>query len=218
MAVNYTRLKSEYGFESPNFIVDLSGDITTSGNITAEVVTVSSLVSTSAQFYLENFVFDGSSISTNNNSSITFLTDVEIDNLILTNDFTATNIRNTSTIEIDSTERVTIKNSPLNLKSFTSVERDSIEPENGDLIFNSNQGLLNYYNNGWKSLGTGELVINGTTITSAVDNNITIDPLGTGIVIVNELKLNNDPVQPYEATRKDYVDRRITALAIALGV
>lgn len=217
MAVNYTRLKSEYGFESPNFVVDISGNIT-SGDITADVVTVSSLVSTSAQFYLENFVFDGSSITTSDDSSISFLTDVEVTGLIVNTDLTSTNVRSIDPIEIDSAERVTIKNSPLNIKSYTNVDKDLIEAEVGDLIFNTSEGQLNYYSVGWKSIGTGDIVITGTTISSAINNNITIDPLGTGVVIVNELKINNEPTQPYEATRKDYVDRKITALAIALGV
>ena len=212
MAVNYTRLRSEYGFESPSFTVDETG------NITANVVTVSSLASTSAQLYLENFVFNGSSINTNNNTNIVFLTDIEVDNILINSDITSKSIKNTDPIEIDSSERVIIKNSPLNLKSYTTIDRDLLTAETGDIIFNSSENKINYYTSSWKSIGTGELVINGTTISAAIDNNITIDPQGTGTVIVDDLKINNSPTQLYHATRKDYVDRRITALSIALGV
>ena len=121
-------------------------------------------------------------------------------------------------IELDSSTRVTIKNSPLKLKSYTTTQRNALSAIAGDVIYNTTETTLNYYTDSWKSIGTGDIVINGTTITAGSNSNITIDPQGTGIVIVNDLQINNAPVEVYHATRKDYVDRTITALAIALGV
>lgn len=217
MAVNYTPLKSEYGFESPNFTVSLSGNIT-ANDVVANDITANSILSSTNELTLENFVLAGSNISTSNNTNISFLNDIEVSGMIVSMDLTSTNIRSTDSIEIDSSIRVVIKNSPLNLNSYTTLERNDLEPLVGDIIFNSSESKINYYDSSWKSIGTGNLVINDTTITAATDLNITIDPQGTGEVIVDDLKINNNPTETYHATRKDYVDKRITALAIAFGV
>jgi hypothetical protein len=36
-------------------------------------------------------------------------------------------------------------------------------------------------------------------------------------IAVNDVTINNIPTELYHATRKDYVDSRISALSIALG-
>lgn len=221
MAVNYNPLKSEYGFESPNFSVDISGNID-SNNISATVVTVSSVVSSAPQLTIGNFIFEDSTISTSDNTNIIFnnveITNLESTDITVLSDFNSTNIRSIDEIELDSATRVTIKNSPLKLKSYTTTQRNALSAIAGDVIYNTTETTLNYYTDSWKSIGTGDIVINGTTITAGSNSNITIDPQGTGIVIVNDLQINNAPVEVYHATRKDYVDRTITALAIALGV
>lgn len=217
MAVNYTPLKSEYGFESPNFTVSPTGNIV-ANDIVANNITADSVSSNTNELTLENFVLAGSNISTSNNTNISFLNDIEVSGIVVSLDLTSTNIRSTDAIEIDSAVRVLIKNSPLNLTSYTSLERNDLEAEAGDIIFNSSENKINYYDSSWKSIGTGNIIINDTTITAPSNLDITIDPQGTGEVIVTDLKINNDPTEIYHATRKDYVDRRITALAIAFGV
>lgn len=217
MAVNYTPLKSEYGFQSPNFTVSPSGNIV-ANDVVANNITADSISSSAEELTLENFVLAGSNIFTSNNTSINFLNDITASGITVSLDLTSTNIRNTSAIDLDSSIRVSIKNSPLNLTSYTSLERNALEAEAGDIIFNSSENKINYYDTSWKSIGNGNLIINGTTITAASNVDITIDPQGIGEVIVSDLKIINNPTETYHATRKDYVDKKITALAIAFGV
>jgi hypothetical protein len=55
---------------------------------------------------------------------------------------------------------------------------------------------------------------NITTINSTTGN---IDTVNATVVDVDDVTINNLPVQTYHATRKDYVDSRITAFAIGFG-
>jgi hypothetical protein len=55
---------------------------------------------------------------------------------------------------------------------------------------------------------------NITTINSTTGN---IDTVNATVVDVDDVTINNLPVQTYHATRKDYVDSRVTAFAIAFG-
>jgi len=73
------------------------------------------------------------------------------------------------------------------------------------------------------------LTVNGTvnatvTITSPTSNITTMNSTTGNITTVNatevdvdDITINNLPVQTYHATRKDYVDSRVTAFAIAFG-
>lgn len=233
MAVTYTPLKSDYGFQSPNFSVDLVG------NILATAITIDSINMTTPEFNIENFVFLDSTIDTQDSGTIQFLndsvefnsitsTDITVtdltsttlttDDLITTNNIVSTGISSITTIDIDAVTRVSIKNSPLQLESFTTLERTALTPLVGDSIFNSTDNVINVYNGTtWTNASTGNLLISNTTITSSLNADIIFNTQGTGTVVVNDVEINNSPVNNNQATRKDYVDRRITAFAIAFG-
>lgn len=231
MAVAYTPLKSDYGFQSPNFSVDLNGAII------ANSITIDSITTTTPEFNIENFVFLDSTVDTQDSGTIQFLNDsVEFNGIVATEltttDLSATTVNfddltvvntatipviSSTTIELDASDRVAV-NSSIQLKSFTTTERSGLTPLTGDTIFNSTTGVMNIYNGTlWNNSSTGELLITNTTISASADTDIIFSTQGTGSVVVSDLEINNSPVSNNQATRKDYVDRRITAFAIAFG-
>lgn len=149
-----------------------------------------------------------------------------------------------TTIELDAAVAVVIKNSPIRLSSLTTSQRNSLIAQPGDVIYNSTTADLNFYNGTWRSL-TGNIVFNGSTISAGTGQNVTIAPQTGGAVIItspstgtlnnitigntvpaagtfttattDSMTLNNLPTTTTSATRKDYVDNRITAFAIAFG-
>ena len=154
-------------------------------------------------------------------------------------------ITSVTNIELNAGVAVIIKNSPLRLASLTTSQRNSLTAQPGDVIYNSTTTDLNFYNGTWKSL-TGNISFNGSTIsTASTSQNITISPQTGGAVIItspttgtlnnitignttpavgtfttttaNSMTLNSFPTTTTSATRKDYVDNRITAFAIAFG-
>jgi hypothetical protein len=154
-------------------------------------------------------------------------------------------ISSVTNIELDADIAVIIKSSPLRLASLSTTQRNSLTAVPGDVIYNSTTSDLNFYNGAWRSL-TGNITFNGSTIsTSATSQNITISPQTGGAVIItspttgtlnnitignttpaaatftaataDSMILNNLPTTTASATRKDYVDNRITAFAIAFG-
>lgn len=224
MPVTYKPLKSDYGFQSPNFFVSELGVLTVS---TINVNTIQS--QSTSGFSIENFIFNNSTIDVEDHGTIEFLNDLtefteasiidaSIDNLTINTSLITPTISNTDTIELDATDRIVILSSPLQVKSYTELERDDLTAELGDIIFNSDENEINFYNGSWKSTSTGTLSFSGSTISAENNQDITIDPQGTGTVIVNELQINNDPIENNQAVRKSYVDTRISAFAIAFGV
>jgi hypothetical protein len=202
--------------------------------MTVNSVIANSIEST-AEFTLENFIFENATIDSVDNGTIEFLNQLvvfndtesvnsiietaEITNLTIITELITGNLTNTDTIILDSGTRVVVSNSPLQILSYTENDRDLIDAELGDIIFNSEDNAINYYNGtSWKTTSTGTISFNNSTITAETNDDIIIDPQGTGTVIVNDLQINNPPTNNNQAVRKDYVDTRISAFSIAFGV
>ena len=124
---------------------------------------------------LGTFTFTGSTIDTNDSSSInvtvatTFNSDVTIENdLNVTNKIIADTVQvdnlitaGAGTPEITSDTailltagtRVEVTQSPFKLAPFTDAERGALTPSNGDMIYNTDQNRVEVYaNGGWYSL------------------------------------------------------------------
>ena len=124
---------------------------------------------------LGTFTFTGSTIDTNDSSSInvtvatTFNSDVTIENdLNVTNKIIADTVQvdnlitaGAGTPEITSDTailltagtRVEVTQSPFKLAPFTDAERGALTPANGDMIYNTDQNRVEVYaNSGWYSL------------------------------------------------------------------
>lgn len=223
MTLNYQPFKSEFGFASPNFSVDANGNI-----IANSVLTVGS----GSQNI--NIVLKDSTIDTVDSSAIDFLTSVvNFDGTIKTNNITD----RTGTLSVLASEtltlgspletnqsRVQISNAVLSLENYTTGERNSILPQLGDMIFNIDSRSLQYYTLDdtstaiWRNVSTGKITFEGEIIsTSGPNTDIQILPQTGGEVVVDTLKINDEPTLGYQATRKTYVDRTAIAYAVALG-
>jgi len=237
MTINFTPLESKYGFKGPGFSVDATG------NLIATSVQASSFTSDGAAITLGNIVlqdnfianeFVDSSIGTVDNSDLHFSTNLVLQEGTIKYDLTAKDVylqkvvgvQGNLTIEtvdapifLKTNFRVTIQSSPLRLAEYAETDRDDIIPAAGDLVFNLDTSSINFYNgSGWKNINSmGNITVTGTTISAGPAEDISIIPQTGGTVIVNDLVINNLPVENEQATRKDYVDRRIAAFAIAFG-
>lgn len=237
MTINLTPLESKYGFKAPGFSVDASG------NLIATSVQANSFTSDGAAITLGNIVlqdnfianeFINSSIGTVDGSDLHISTNLVLENGTTEYDITAKDLyirkilASQGNLSIETTDapiflktnfRVTVQSSPLRLAEFEQVDRDDIIPATGDLVFNSDTSAINFYNgSSWKSINSmGNISVTNTTISAGPAEDISIIPQAGGAVIVDSLVINDLPVDNEQATRKDYVDRRIAAFAIAFG-
>jgi len=237
MTINLTPLESKFGFKAPGFSVDATG------NLIATSVQASSFTSDGAAITLGNIVlqdnfianeFVDSSIGTVDGSDLHFSSNLVLQEGTIKYDLTAKDVYlqkvigaqgNLSIETIDApiflktNFRVTIQTSPLRLAEFAETDRNDIVPAAGDLVFNSDTNAINFYNgSGWKNINSmGNITVTNTTMSAGPAENISIIPQTGGTVIVNDLVINNLPIENEQATRKDYVDRRIAAFAIAFG-
>ena len=237
MTINLTPLESKFGFKGPGFSVDATG------NLIATSVQASSFTSDGAAITLGNIVlqdnfianeFINSSIGTVDETDLHISTNLVLEQGTIQYDITAKDVylqrilasQGNLTIEtvdapifLKTNFRVTVQSSPLRLAEFEEVDRDDIIPATGDLVFNLDTSSINFYNgSSWKSINSmGNISVTGTTISAGPAEDISIIPQVGGTVIVNDLVINNLPIDNDQATRKDYVDRRIAAFAIAFG-
>ena len=237
MTVIYSPLESKAGFVSPNFSVD------SEGNLIALSVQASSFTSDGTTITLGNIllednyfanVFVDSSIGTVNNSLLRFTTNVSLSEGLVKYDLTAKDLyafklksplgsltieSEDAPVNLKSNFRTAVQSSPLRFADFDNVTRATITPLFGDVIYNSDTNSLNFYNGtAWKNINSmGDIVVNGTTITAGTAQDISIIPQTGGEVIVDDLTINNLPTENKHGTRKDYVDRKIAAFAIAFG-
>ena len=237
MTINLTPLESKYGFKAPGFSVD------TSGNLIATSVQASSFTSDGAAITLGNIVlqdnfvanqFVNSSISTVDGSDLHIGTNLVLEEGTIEYDITAKDLyikkilASQGNLTIETTDaplflktnfRVTVQSSPLRLAEFEQADRDDIIAAAGDLVFNSDTNAINFYTGvAWKNINSmGNISVTNTTMSAGPAENISIIPQTGGNVIVNDLVINNLPIENEQATRKDYVDRRIAAFAIAFG-
>lgn len=237
MTINLTPLESKFGFKAPGFSVDATG------NLIATSVQASSFTSDGAAITLGNIVlqdnfianqFVDSSIGTVDGSDLHFSTNLVLQEGTIKYDLTAKNVylqkivSSQGNLSIETTDapiflktnfRVTVQTSPLKLAEYLEADRDDIIPAAGDLVFNTDTSSINFYNgSSWKNINSmGNISITNTTISAGPTEDISIIPQTGGTVIVNDLVINSLPIENEQATRKDYVDRRIAAFAIAFG-
>lgn len=238
MTVNYSALESKYGFKGTNFSVDATGALI------ATSISVESITLDGTLLDLGSFIFAGSSIDTVNNVEIRFLPDSVsfAGNVTALTYIGGGLINNLGSVELDSATRVVIKNSPLQVYSLTEINRNLLTPEGGDIVYNSTTNDINYYagdgiTGQWRSLSTGDITFSDATISAGPAQVITIESQagggielsgdtitisGTnvdlvGTVAMDNLEISTPPTQDNHATRKDYVDAKISAFAIAFG-
>jgi len=197
MTINYIPLESQSGFKSPGFRVSETGNLTVEGT-----VNLNGPINTSQNFTINGIVVidDTDSVvslgSSIKNSSLTRLGILE--NLQIDGDLT---------VAQGSSPYFSVVNGHVEIESFAGTGR----------IDNIDIGLQNPADANFKSVNigpgdsTGELSVQGNVI---VTQGIQV---GGNIAITGNVAITAIPTQNSHATRKDYVDSRATAFAVAFG-
>lgn len=197
MSIKYTPLESKSGFRSPGFFVNEVGDLTVDGNVlfnqqlnVAPDFTVNGILVIDASDSVPSL---GSTIRNSNLSRLGILEKLDVDG-----DFT---------VAQGSTPYVSIVNGHVEIKSVAAVGS----------INNIDIGLTDPGDGNFKSVNigpgdsTGELTVQGHV-------GVTADiVVGGDVTVSGDVLLTNSPTEINQATRKDYVDSRVTAFAIAFG-
>lgn len=231
MSVNYSPLRSNFGFQSSGFEVDSVGNIVTTGDITAEQLYIKGLplledddssvslsveiqqssLRTLGELYFLEVSGDVSILDINRDNNVSI-----VDGLITINSTNNTTPGTINNIEIGN---LTPQNA-----NFKTVIIGSVE-DPATLTVNGNSSLTGTALINQATITTGTVITlssttgNVTTVNSTTGNIATVNSttINTTDIDVDDVTINNTPVEAYHATRKDYVDTRITALSIALG-
>jgi hypothetical protein len=203
MSINQKPLRSELGFVSPGFAVDVYGNVNIAGAFKINGVSISSSSGTLSSTYLYSSltrVGTLSQLTVNGNTSLTGGT---------------LSVSSTGSISITSgttgsLNNVTIGNNVAAAGWFTNLDADtsSITALTTITVSATSVTATNLTN-------TGTLNINPTTL-GAIDHvNIGYTTPSTGKF--TNLTITTYPSNTTDATTKQYVDTRATAMAIALG-
>lgn len=197
MAVTFNPFVSKSGFKSQGFEVDSQGNLT-SNNVLANSIDASLIKLNGITLFGSGptNVFEITGDFTVAEGSTPYLSIIN-GQVIINNRFDSVG-------KIDNVDIGTITPAAGN---FTSVSTPSLEESNSiSFVINNNT--------------IGEVNADGSTV-PVIDTNIDNTIIGattpsTGAF--TSVSINNQPTAPSSAVRKDYVDNRISAFAIAFGV
>lgn len=193
MPVVYKQLTSRYGFLSPGFTVDSTGNIDIAGDLT----------------------YNGDPVITNGAVAAG------------SGDLVASQIVTINASPTGSIDNVTIGATTARAGTFTTLTATTsvVLSPSGTLTINpSTTGSINNVNIGASTRGTGSFttlnVNTGLTLaptSTGTINNVNIGATTPGTGKFTSSTITTAPTAVDHATRKDYVDTKIAALAIALG-
>ena len=201
MTIKYIPFESRTGFKSPGFEVTPTGDVIAKSLDVVEDVNINSLTVNGVQF----LQIDDSTISLGDsilNSSLTRVGTLEY-----------LNIEGDLVITQDSSWTVSVVNGKVTVISG---------PETG-VVENVDIGQTTPGLGSFTDLTASTLAVDGNTTiggTLDVNDNVSVDgdTTITGTVsVTGNITITNQPTEIYHATRKDYVDKRISAFSIAFG-
>lgn len=206
MSINYIPLESKSGFKSPGFSVNEVGDLVVDGAVlfnsqlnVAPDFTVNGILIIDAT---DSIVALGDGIKHSNLTKLGTLENLQIDG-----DFT---------VAQGSTPYVSIVNGHVEINSVAGVGS----------IDNMDIGLKDPRDANFKSVNigpgdsTGELTVQGNasiTIDLTVTGDISAADISAADISAGDIVIANTPTAINHATRKDYVDSRATAFAVAFG-
>jgi hypothetical protein len=210
MAANFSPFKSDTGFSSPGFLVSPTGSLSLSGDLLVSELVINGISILETE---DSTVSLSSSIK---NSSLTGLGQLE--RLKVKGDIFIEDIDDNINIEIvdgkitivstivGNIDNVDIGQTSAGQGSFTILTAIDADINVSSITqLNSNVAIID-------DLTSTDLNTDSAIIGDASINQATINELSSDNVTVNE-----QPTSLSHATRKDYVDNRITALSIALG-
>lgn len=244
MTVNYRPFKSSYGFESPGFSVSATGQLTITSGDTLEFndrVNINDSLYVSTQIFIDNIpLLDLSNPLINKlGSTITesFLTkldtlqelfvegNVEIkdsssnNNIVVTNGIitiSSTSLGTLDNIEIGSTTPADAYFDDVFIGSVGNNKELSVE---GTVVISNSIDVPTIINSTITSAVGNITTVTATDVntTNASIDAATIDVISSEDITADDIIINNTPTAANQATRKDYVDNKISAFAIVFG-
>jgi hypothetical protein len=203
MSINYIPFESKSGFKSPGFAVSENGDITVDGK-----------VQFNNQFNVApDFTVNGILVIDNSDSVVSLGDQIKNSSLTRVGTLEFLNIEGDLVISQGSTPYFNIENGHVEMISINGT--GSIE--------NMDIGLKEPADANFKSVNigpgdsTGELTVQGN-IGVTQDINVGGElSIGGDLSVNGDISINDLPTESNHATRKDYVDSRVAAFAIAFG-
>lgn len=197
MSINYIPFESKSGFTSPGFLVNERGDIITEGSLA-----ISGQLSTT-----EEFTINGIQIIDDTDSVPSLGQQIKNSALTRVGTLEFLDIEGDLVISQGSTPYFRIVNGHVEMVSINGA--GSIE--NMDIGLNE-PGDANFKSvNIGPGDSTGELTVQGNIgVTGAIVG-------GGDLSIAGDISVTLQPTDPDHVTRKDYVDARVSAFAIAFG-
>jgi hypothetical protein len=164
---------SVFADDSTTLIDSIAGII--NGSAISGIIPDASISESAVAQYLGSFTFSGNTLDTDDSGAISvtpatvFNSDVTVENnLVVTNKIIATTLeveniitnasgtpelQSDTDIVLNAGTRVEISNSPFKFASFTTVERNALSPQNGDVIYNTTDSKFQGYAGGtWVNL------------------------------------------------------------------
>jgi hypothetical protein len=234
MTTTFLPLRSTHGFQSPGFLVSPTGKLTIASGETQvfeDQVDITDSLYVSDQIYI-------------NNVPLLDLTDPLVNKLnAAITESSLTRLATLQELNVDGDVNIEDGQGNVNLSvvsgqiTLTSVAVGNIDNFDigqttpGDATFNTViiNNTLSVTNTLTALLSLSTPTGNITTVNSTTGNITTVNSttgnittvnsttINTDVVTVDDITINNTPVELYHATRKDYVDNRITAFSIAFG-
>jgi hypothetical protein len=196
MSITYIPFESKSGFKSPGFLVNERGDIVVDG-----------AVQFNSQFNVApDFTVNGILVIDNSDSVVSIGSEIKHSSLTRLGTLEFLSVEGDFSVAEGSTPYIDIINGKVSIASVTSV--GSIE--------NMDIGLRDPADANFKSVNigpgdsSGELSVQGHVI---VTEDMTVNGAGQ----FNIVRVDTTPTADNHATRKDYVDSRISAFSIAFG-
>lgn len=234
MSASFKPLRSTHGFQSPGFLVSPTGKLTLSSG---EAQVINDRVDINDSLYVSDQIFI-------NNVPLLDLTNPLVNKLnpAITESF-LTRLATLQELNVEGDVSladslgnvvVSIVGGQLTLSSLTVGNIDNVDigqTTPGEATFNNVaiNNTLTVSNAATFVSSLSSPVGNITTVNSTTGNVTTVNSttgnittvnatdVNTDNVTVDDVTINNTPVELYHATRKDYVDNRITAFSIAFG-
>ena len=197
MTINYIPLESKSGFKSPGFRVSETGNLTVDGS-----VNFNGPINTS-----QNFTINGIVVIDDTDSVVSLGSGIKNSSLTRLGVLESLQIDGDFTIAQGSSPYFNVVNGHIEIESFAATGR----------MDNIDIGLQQPADANFKSVNigpgdsTGELSVQGDII---VTQGIQV---GGNITASGNIEITTTPTQNSHATRKDYVDSRATAFAVAFG-
>ena len=224
MPTSFSPLRSTHGFQSPGFLVSPTGKLTiTSGEeqVFNDQVNINSSLYVSDQIFINNVpLLDLTDPLVNKLNSV--ITESSLTRLATLQELNVdgdVNIEDGAGNVVVSITSGQITLTSVSLGSIDNFDIGQTTP--GNATFNTVvvNDTLNVTGAVTLSAAVTGPTGNITTVNSTTGNitTVTSTSVSASDITVDDITINNTPVELYHATRKDYVDNRITAFSIAFG-